>query len=39
MSITISADGVRTEQVTGTATTGLDLFGEDKTVVAVRVNG
>ena len=39
MSITISADGVRTEQVTGTGTTGLDLYGEDRTVVAVRVNG
>ena len=39
MSITISSDGVRTEQLTDTDATGLDLYGDDKTVVAVRVNG
>ena len=39
MSITISSDGVRTEQLTDTDATGLDLYRDDKTVVAVRVNG
>ena len=39
MSITISSDGVRQETVTATGTTGLDLYGDDRTVVAVRVNG
>ena len=39
MSITLSNGGVRTELVTGSTTTGLDLFGDDRTVVAVRVNG
>ncbi len=39
MSITQSSDGVRHETVTGTGTTGLDLYGDDRSVVAVRVNG
>jgi threonyl-tRNA synthetase len=39
MSITLSSDGVRTETVTAADTTGLDLYGDDRTVVAVRVNG
>src|SRR3712207_3388585 len=39
MSITITSDGVAQETVTGTGTTGLDLYGNDRTVVAVRVNG
>ncbi len=39
MSITHSSDGVRQETVTATDTTGLDLYGDDRTVVAVRVNG
>ena len=39
MSITQSSDGVRHETVTATDTTGLDLYGDDRTVVAVRVNG
>nr|WP_156609758.1 threonine--tRNA ligase [Auraticoccus cholistanensis] len=32
-------DGERSEQVVETTTTGLDLFGEDRTVVAMRVGG
>ena len=39
MSITIAAGGVSQQRVTDATTTGLDLFGDDKTVVAVRVNG
>ena len=39
MSITIAAGGVSQQRVTDTTTTGLDLFGNDTTVVAVRVNG
>ena len=39
MSITIAADGVSQQRVTDTTTTGLDLFGDDPTIVAVRVNG
>ena len=39
MSITIEAGGVSQQRVTDTNTTGLDLFGEDRTIVAVRVNG
>ena len=39
MSITIAADGVSQQRVTDMTTTGLDLFGDDRTVVAVRVNG
>jgi len=39
MSITLSSDGGRQETVTATDTTGLDLYGDDKTIVAVRVNG
>jgi len=39
MSITIAAGGVSQQRVTDTATTGLDLFSDDPTVVAVRVNG
>ncbi len=39
MSITIAADGVSQQRVTDTTTTGLDLFGDDRTIVAVRVNG
>ena len=38
MSITIEADGVSQQRVTDTGTTGLDLFGEDRTIVAARVN-
>jgi threonyl-tRNA synthetase len=38
MSITIAAGGVSQQRVTDTTTTGLDLFGEDRTVVAVLVN-
>ena len=39
MSITIEAGGVSQQRVTDTDTTGLDLFGDDRTIVAVRVNG
>ena len=39
MSITIAAGGVSQQRVTDTTTTGLDLFGEDRTIVAARVNG
>ena len=39
MSITIEADGISQQRVTDTDTTGLDLFGDDRTIVAVRVNG
>jgi threonyl-tRNA synthetase len=39
MSITIAADGVSQQRVTDTTATGLDLFGDDRTIVAVRVNG
>src|SRR3712207_9218654 len=39
MSITSISDGVAQETVTGRDTTGLDLYGSDRTVVAVRVNG
>ncbi len=42
MSITFAqgaADGARQQQVRDTTTTGLDLYGDEKTVVAVRVNG
>src|SRR3712207_5851846 len=39
MSITQSSDGVRHQTVTGADTTGLDLYGDDRSVVAVRVNG
>ena len=39
MSITIAAGGVSQQRVTDTTTTGLDLFGNDQAVVAVRVNG
>ena len=38
MSITVVGEKVEGQQVTDT-TTGLDLFGDDKTIVAVRVNG
>ncbi|BAK35387.1 threonyl-tRNA synthetase [Microlunatus phosphovorus NM-1] len=38
MSITIVGEQIEGQQVTDT-TTGLDLFGDDKTIVAVRVNG
>ena len=38
MSITIAADGVSQQRVTDTTTTGLDLFGDDRMIVAVRVN-
>ncbi len=37
-SITVVRDGV-SEQVTEGTTTGLGLFGEDRTIVAMRVNG
>jgi len=39
MSITIAAGGVSQQRVTDTSTTGLDLFGNDRTIVATRVNG
>jgi threonyl-tRNA synthetase len=39
MSITIAAGGVSQQRVTDTTTTGLDLFGDDRTIVAARVNG
>jgi threonyl-tRNA synthetase len=39
MSITIAADGVSQQRVTDTTATGLDLFADDRTIVAVRVNG
>ena len=38
MSITVVGEQLEGQQVTDT-TTGLDLFGDDKTIVAVRVNG
>ena len=39
MSITIAADGVSQQRVMDMTTTGFDLFGDDRTIVAVRVNG
>jgi threonyl-tRNA synthetase len=39
MSITIEAGGVSQQRVTDTDTTGLNLFSDDRTIVAVRVNG
>jgi threonyl-tRNA synthetase len=39
MSITIAANGVSQQRVTDTTATGLDLFADDRTIVAVRVNG
>ena len=39
MSITIAAGGVSQQRVTDTTTTGLDLFGRDRTIVAARING
>jgi threonyl-tRNA synthetase len=39
MSITIAAGGVSQQRVTDTTTTGLDLFGKDRTIVAASVNG
>jgi threonyl-tRNA synthetase len=39
MSITIEADGVSQQRVTDTNTTGLDVFSDDRAIVAVRVNG
>ncbi len=39
MSITIAADGASQQRVTDTTATGLDFFGDDRTIVAVRVNG
>ncbi|HEU5486493.1 MAG TPA: threonine--tRNA ligase [Microlunatus sp.] len=38
MSITVVGEQLEGQQVTDT-TTGLDLYGDDKTIVAVRVNG
>ena len=38
MSITVAGEKSEGQQVTGT-TTGLDLYGDDRTIVAVRVNG
>ena len=38
MSITVVGEKLESQQVSDT-TTGLDLFGDDKTIVAVRVNG
>jgi len=39
VSITVVSADSRVEQVVETSTTGLDLFGTDRTVVAARVNG
>jgi threonyl-tRNA synthetase len=39
MSITIASDDTREQRVTDTTTTGLDLFGNDRSILAVRVNG
>jgi threonyl-tRNA synthetase len=39
MLITIASDDTREQRVTDTTATGLDLFGDDRSVVAVRVNG
>jgi len=39
MSITIASDDTREQRVTDTTTTGLDLFGNYRSIVAVRVNG
>jgi threonyl-tRNA synthetase len=39
MSITIASDDTREQRVTDTTTTGLDLFGNDRSIVAIRVNG
>ena len=39
MSITIEAGGVSQQRVTDTNTTGLDVFSDDRAIVAVRVNG
>ena len=39
MSITIVRDGASQQQVIDATTTGLDLFGDDRTIVAVRTNG
>jgi threonyl-tRNA synthetase len=39
MSITIEAGGVSQQRVTDTNTTGLDLFGNERSIVAARVNG
>ena len=39
LSITLVRDDAREPRVVETATTGLDLFGDDKTVVAAFVNG
>jgi threonyl-tRNA synthetase len=39
MSITIASDDTREQRVTDTTTTGLDLFGNDRSIVALRVNG
>ncbi len=38
-SITLLRDGVSEQRVTETTTSGLDLFGEDRSIVAVRVDG
>jgi threonyl-tRNA synthetase len=38
MSITVVGEKLESQQVSDT-TTGLDLFGDDKTIVAVRVDG
>jgi threonyl-tRNA synthetase len=37
--ITVVAEGTAAEQVVEETTTGLDLFGDDRTVVAVKVDG
>jgi len=39
MSITIAAGDISQQRVTDTTTTGLDLFGKDRTIVAAKVNG
>ena len=39
VSITVVRPDSREPQVVETATTGLDIFGADRTVVAMRVNG
>ena len=37
--VTIQREGQTTEQVIETTTTGLDLFGDDRSIVAMHVNG
>ncbi|WP_081683858.1 threonine--tRNA ligase [Granulicoccus phenolivorans] len=39
ITITVSQSGATDERQVDTATTGLDLFGEDRSIVAMKVNG